>query len=223
MSLTTGIIGNNEIHYHDAYNINHISMENMVRQTFDNLKFERSNRVFPLLSVNSSVKIHNCKVAIDPLLLFQRISLNKKFDKHLREYLKYELSLYPLAKIGMRKTKKSLVYKCFKSCNIELDTNNITYIIDDGFLLHHVVWQQNNTFHCIIDRYVDYVQRYFGSNIIVVFDGYNNNSKNIKAMEQLRRTAALSGSFEVIFKETMHVTMSQKNFLANLIAPIKSD
>jgi len=34
-------------------------------------------------------------------------------------------------------------------------------------------------------------------------------------MEQLRRTAALSVSFEVIFEETMHVTMSQEKFLAN--------
>jgi len=97
MSLTTGIIANDEIHCHDAYNIGHISMKNMVGQTFDNLKFKRSNRVLPLLLVNSSVKIHDCKVAIDPLLLFQRISLNNKFDKHLHEYLKYELSPYPLA------------------------------------------------------------------------------------------------------------------------------
>jgi len=97
MSLATGIIGNDEINCHDAYNIGHISMENMVGQTFDNVKFKRSNRVLPLLSVNSSVKIHDCKVVVDPLLLFQRICLNKKFDEHLREYLKYELSPYPLA------------------------------------------------------------------------------------------------------------------------------
>jgi len=34
-------------------------------------------------------------------------------------------------------------------------------------------------------------------------------------MEQLRQTAALSESFEVIFEETVHVTMSQEKFLAN--------
>jgi len=105
------------------------------------------------------------------------------------------------------------VYKCLNL--VILNWTLVTYIIDGGFLLHRVIWQQNDTFHCIIDRYVDYIQGYFGSNIIVVFNEYNSNSKNIKALEQLRRTAALSGSFEVIFEETMHVTMSQKNFLAN--------
>jgi len=79
------------------YNIGHISMENMVEQTFDNLKFKRYNKVLRLVSVNSFVNIHDCKVAIDPLSLFQRISLNNKCNKHLHEYLTYELSPYSLA------------------------------------------------------------------------------------------------------------------------------
>ncbi|KYN00649.1 hypothetical protein ALC62_08572 [Cyphomyrmex costatus] len=160
MSLATGIVGNDEINCHDAYNIGHISMENMIGQTFYNVKFKRSNRVVPLLSVRSCVKVHDCKIPIDPLLLFQRICLNKKFNEQLCEYLQYELSPYPLAlftEVGMRKTNKASVYKCFKPCHIELDTSNVTYIIDGGFLLHRVIWQENDTFQCIINRYVDYV------------------------------------------------------------------
>lgn len=63
--------------------------------------------------------------------------------------------------------------------------------------------------------YISYLKQHYGSNIIVVFDGYNDSSKNIKAMEQLRRSNVLSGSSDVLFDETMHVPMNQEKFLAN--------
>ena len=94
-------------------------MENMIGHFITS---KRSNRVLPLLSIRSSVKPR--KVSIDPLLLFQRICLNKKFDEHLCEYLQYELSPYPLAlftEAGMRKTNKKRRFTHFKSCHIELD------------------------------------------------------------------------------------------------------
>lgn len=51
--------------------------------------------------------------------------------------------------------------------------------------------------------------------MIVVFGGYNNNIKNIKAMEQFRRPESFSGSFEVFFNETIKVPICQERFLSN--------
>lgn len=48
----------------------------------------------------------------------------------------------------------------------------------------------------VLDKYVKYLQTHYGSRIVVVFDGYSDYSKIIKAMKQLRRTAALSKSYE---------------------------
>ncbi|KAL4105063.1 hypothetical protein QTP88_020338 [Uroleucon formosanum] len=218
MSISNGIIGNDEINCCDAYEIGKNLMNKMVGLKFDNFKFKRANRVLPLLSVKSSIKVYDHSVPIDPLLLFQRISLNTRFQDNLDEYLKYELSPYPLAifdDVGMRKTNKSTLFKCFKSSIYEMDTSNATYIIDGGFLLHRVIWHQDDTFQCIFNKYIVYLKKHFGSNVIVVFDGYNDNSKNIKAMEQFRRSEAFSGSFEVFFNETMKVPISQEKFLSN--------
>lgn len=59
------------------------------------------------------------------------------------------------------------------------------------------------------------MQNHCGSNVVVVFDGYSDHSKNIKAMEQLRRTAALSTPYEVRFDERMNVPTSQEKFISN--------
>jgi len=91
-------------------------MNNMIGQHFHNIKLKRANRVLPLLTVTSSVKVHDIKVAIDPLLLFQRISVTKQFEDHLQQFLQYELVPYLLAlfdDIRMRKTKKSSLFDCF--------------------------------------------------------------------------------------------------------------
>ena len=218
VSLATGIIGHDGINCHNARNIGLQSMNNIIGQTFDKIKLKRSNKVLSLLCVNSSVKVHDCKVAIDPLLLFQRISVFKKFDEHLSDYLHYELSPYPTSlfdNCGMRKTQKSALYQCLQPVDVEINSENVTYVIDGGFLLHRVIWQQNDTFLCVINRYVAYIQKHFGANVVVVFDGYDDNSKNIKAMEQSRRTATVSGSLEVIFDESMEVSVSQDKFLSN--------
>lgn len=125
--------------------------------------------------------VHDCKVTIDPLLLFQRISLNKKFEENLCEYLQYELSPYPTAlfdNVGMRKTQKSKIYDYFEPINYQV-VCDATYIIDGGFLLHRVVWQKNDTFHIVIHKYINYLSNNFGTNTVVIFDGYSDSSKNI--------------------------------------------
>lgn len=66
-----------------------------------------------------------------------------------------------------------------------------------------------------MDKHVKYLQRHCGSKTVVVFDGYSDYTKNIKAMEQLRRTAAFSKSYEVCFDETMIVPISQDKVLSN--------
>lgn len=115
----------------------------------------------------------------------------------------------------MRKTTKATLYDNMIPIDIELDENNVTYIVDGEFLLHRVVWSKDDTFSIILDEYIQYLQTHYGSEIVVVFDGYSDNSKNIKAMEQQRRTTALSKSYEVCFDKTMIVPISQEQFLSN--------
>lgn len=218
VSISTGIVGNNQINCYNAKEIGLQSIKEMIGVTFDKITLKRSKRVVPLSSVNTSIMVHNSQVPIDPLMLFQRISLNKKFEENLCEYLQYELSPYPTAlfdNVGMRKTQKSKIYQYLEPINYQLVCDNATYIIDGGFLMHRVVWQKHDTFNIIINKYINYLSNNFGQNTVVIFDGYSDTSKNIKAMEQLRRTAAVSTSCEVHFNESMEVPISQDKFLSN--------
>jgi len=87
-------------------------------------------------------------------------------------------------------------------------------VIDGGFLLHRVVWHQNETFEAICAAYINYVSKHFGSNCIIVFDGYSNLRNSVKTMEQTRR-ATKTSSPDINFEETMICTVSQENLLSN--------
>lgn len=118
--------------------------------------------------------------------------------------------------LGMRKTKKSAIFDFCEINTDELNTTGGTYIIDGGFLIHRVVWPKESTYKTISDTYVNYVHRHFGSNVVIVFDGYDDNTNNIKAMEQRRRSSKLPTSHEIRFDGTMSPTMSQEKFLSNV-------
>ena len=53
----------------------------------------------------------------------------------------------------MRKTQKSSIYDCFKCVNIKIDNTNNTYIIDGGYILHRIVWDREETFNAIFEKY----------------------------------------------------------------------
>lgn len=44
--------------------------------------------------------------------------------------------------------------------------------IDGGFLLHTVIWQIRQRFELISESYITYLKKLFGTDQIVVFDGY---------------------------------------------------
>lgn len=45
---------------------------------------------------------------------------------------------------------------------------NVTYIIDGEFFLHLVIWQQDDIFLCINNRYIAYIAKHFKANVIVL-------------------------------------------------------
>ena len=47
--------------------------------------------------------------------------------------------------------------------------NDGTYVLDGGFLLHHVPWPKNCTYGDILENYRGYILNKYGENVIVVF------------------------------------------------------
>ena len=171
------------------------------------------------MAASSTVKVHKEEVPIDPVLLFQRMTITKVFEDEIEKFFVYELAPYPLSLFdaaGMRKTTKSAIYDCFQPVIAEVDRTNATYIIDGGYLLHHVVWDREETFSVIFGKYIQYLRRHYGQTITVVFDGYSDSTKNIKAAEQRRRTTKTSLSSDIMFDKSMTAPANQQQFFANI-------
>lgn len=67
----------------------------------------------PLSAINSSVKVYDKVVNIDPLILYQRMLLSKEEDLH---YFTFEIATFPLfTNTGMRKNIKSALCTEFDS------------------------------------------------------------------------------------------------------------
>lgn len=147
-----------------------------VGKHFSDISLKRNHRVLTLASLNSFIEFYNEVVPIDPLLLFQYISFTKKSNEELWDYLKYELAPYPLSifnEFAMRKSQKSLMYKMFKSIDINIELKNYICVVDGGYLLHRILWPSNQTFGYICDTYVLYVKEHYGEKSNIVFDGYH--------------------------------------------------
>ena len=219
MSLNTGIVGGEHINCHMSQEVGIIGISSIIGKDFHSVKFKRKDRVIPLAAVNTSIRIEEVEIPIDPLLIFHRMCIAKKSEEELQQYLQFELSPYPLSLFcerGMRKGTKSSLYKIVKPCPNEIGVGSSIHVIDGGFLLHRVVWHRNESFAAICTNYIQYVKRHYGSNSIIIFDGYPADpaKKNTKSAERLLRSQA-QASADVLFDESMIATFTQARFLAN--------
>lgn len=117
------------------------SLDNIIGNNFGSVKFQRKNKVLPLKAVQSSVKVNSEDIPIDPLLLYQRISLNINSKEDMKAFLQYELAPFPLSLFtenGTRKNVKSQLYDEFTNIDALPTSDNHVHVIDGGFLLHKV-------------------------------------------------------------------------------------
>lgn len=224
MSIASGLKGDEYINCYKALEEGNLSLQSIVGKTFGDVKFERKKKVLALNSMSSSVKVGDDILAIDPTLLFQRISLQIKAQEDMQDFLKYELAPYPLTlfdEVGMRKTPKSQFIQNFKNLLddslFKLDfLQDAVYVIDGGFLLHRVVWNKNDSVSFILQKYVNYIKSHYSKNTTIVFDGYPDtaNTLHTKSAERIRRSKKEQGR-EIIFDKSMNINMLQNKFLSN--------
>lgn len=216
MCISSGILGNDSIDCHNAFERGCATMKNINGKNFKELSFTKKDKVTTLLSLSSKIKLNNKIISIDPLLIFQRISVIKTSNEEFQSYFNYELSPLPLALFDdhgqMRKTQKASLYDLFNvsSKNI-LDVHSCTYIIDGGMLLHRVNWGSNVTFNAIYAMFLRYLRRNY-PNCRVVFDGYQKETT--KSVERIRRSEKIS-SPDCEFQNESINNIVQEPFLAN--------
>ena len=87
----------------------------------------------------------------------------KQNEEELKTCFEYELSRHNrslFSEEGMQKIKKSDLYD-YIECKNEL---NKTYVVNEGFRLHRVIWQINQTLEHICNLYKFYIKKHFATN-----------------------------------------------------------
>ncbi|GBN52434.1 hypothetical protein AVEN_89000-1 [Araneus ventricosus] len=92
------------------------------------------------------------------------------------------------------------------------NSDNLYFVLDGGSLIHHVVWPKQETFGDVCTTYMSYINRHYGDEVTVVFDGYPESSVNTKVIERQKQ----STSREIIFNESTVLFDPQTQFLSNL-------
>ena len=88
-------------------------------------------------------------------------------------------------------------------------SDNCIYIVDGGCPLHTIRWVHGRTRADILQQYVDYVKRKFGSSAVIVFDGYDQELSS-KTHEHRRRQQQFSK-----ISPTVNLQASKQVFFAS--------
>ena len=97
ISITSDVIGDEKINYHEALSVGNSIMKQMVGENFSSVKFKRKNKILPLKAVSASIKINSEIEIIDPTLIFQRLSLNIQDKSDMENFLKLISSISTIA------------------------------------------------------------------------------------------------------------------------------
>ena len=101
----------------------------------------------------------------------------------------------------MSKTNKSSLYDTFNQCETDVnDVSKFFYIIDGGMSLHKLKWEQNQKFSDISQQYIRELLHNYGTNVKVVFNGFNNDGTKASERNRIGNT-----SVDYLFDEDMHL------------------
>ena len=138
---------------------------------------KRSKQVKTLATLLPAINVKGDTINADLYVLFQRLIM--LIDRGLSIF-DYELAPEPtsLFKDGKKRkpNKAQLGRKLVKNSEIlRLNSENTTYVLDGGALLHPVFWNLPATYSNIMEKYCTYILREYGNHVHIVFDDYTSS------------------------------------------------
>ena len=216
-NICTGVHGQLSVNVETAKAVGTTILSSMKGKTVLEHSFKKNNQVVTM-ATKTRIKIDDALVQIDPLLLFQRLTIATKTSTNSEDIFKYELCSYPPAlfdsSLLLREPQKPIlansIWNSLTQNSPEIP-NDIMFVLDGGSLLQRIPWKSGMTYREICTMYTSYVSKKYGE-AIVVFDGYNESST--KEMVHQRRNKGQVG-VAVTFTEEMKLTMKKDTFLTN--------
>ena len=165
ISLSTGIVADDETNCEQAYEFGLSEMGKLTGQTFIDVHYSRKRRVKSLATSTMGVKLRNDVVDVNPQQLFNRIICVIRSDADLADCFKYELSPTSASLFdnrSMREINKASLAKIIEKyapCANVL--TKASFVIDGRHLLHRVVWPRRATYNEVIETIGSYVCLYY--------------------------------------------------------------
>ena len=219
--LSTGLTASDDqkINCDNAESVGLAIQQSLDGVCVEDASIKRTAQLKCLDQLRDPIKINeNEHVHIDPAILFLRLTTMAQRGEEESAAFEYELTHEPTCffKNGeMRDSKKHVLGNhLLKSSEVEnVVKRKIFCVVDGGNLLHKVQWLPNSTYGEIVQQYIGYVNKNFGSYAFtkVVFDGYENGPST-KDHEHSGR-GPMSSTVEV--RANLTVTVDQKTFLRN--------
>src|SRR5277367_3945572 len=130
VSLSTGVVGDSRVNADSVKQIGVTAMNDMIGQTFVDVKLKRKSKVvYPLSAVNGTIRIRNeDEVTVNPQQLFLRKSCVLKSPTEYEGYMCYELAPKPHSLVNgslMRKTPKSTLADILEIVSLLLSLNPV--------------------------------------------------------------------------------------------------
>lgn len=143
------------------------AMDRLIGKNSVDVKLARKDRVQPIASMTSAIKIREDIVPVDPHQLLNRILCIMQHSQDLEHFFAYELSSQPTSLFSdymLRKNQKAKLTKAImdlSSCGSSNLPGNCKFVVDGGYLLHRVVWPRICTFENLYKIYLDYLKMNF--------------------------------------------------------------
>ena len=124
-------------------------------------------KVQALSSLRKIPKVDEKKIHINSLRFFNRLIILAQRDMTVETSLEYELTLLPLSLFSNKDQKMNKANKAiFSKTSLKVLTDPLdltdqpcySLVVDGGWLLYMVKWEQGQTWQKIADSYLSYVQ-----------------------------------------------------------------
>ena len=151
INVHTGEAADRNVNADEGYKIRLKIIETMTGVDIDKFMFKSKDRA-AIMKSESSIKIDNEEIFVDPTLLFQRFIASVQgiaCDVDVETAFSYELCTFPLAlsennghlQEADKPQLANAIWKCIGTCHIT-QPNCAHRVLDGGSLLHKVVWKK---------------------------------------------------------------------------------
>ena len=220
ISLATSIATSTDdgINCDTALTAGYVAQERWDGKRYGDVKLTKSDKAKTMSALTNKIRGSNVHT-IDPHSLFHRLILVAERQQSVESCFAYELTPYPMALFKdscLRKPDKpSLLRHVVKDLADDALPSIVQYVIDGGYLLHKVRWSPPADMQKILSSFHAYLYR-FGTDVVVVFDGYSHGP-SVKDQEHLRRKASCRSvaTTRSLTEDTVRIG-PQEPFLANI-------